>query len=275
MNRTAHHQYGAKQIGLSIIELMIALALSSFLILGITQIYIDNKKNYIHQQNQANNQENSRFLVMIVDSYLNKTGYRRAPFQLQEDAFKKIPESTDCEEFQKEASITKAKGGLGICIRYQPLVSQELDCTGQQTPAFDDSKAYSITNNAIVMTLRYKPNANLEGTLECKVGDESAELLKGIADFRMEFAIGTTLDKKVDAIIPADTWTTADGNILQVRYSALMSSGVNQRSSDDSAALDMWKKDASAAEITRLSAADKKYLYQLASSTVAMRNLMP
>lgn len=143
MNNAISHKYPASQSGLSIIELMIALALSSFLILGITQIYVDNKKNYIHQQNQANNQENSRFLVMIIDSYLNKTGYRRAPFQLPEDSFKKVPESADCEEFKEEASITKAKGGVGVCIRYQPLVSQELDCTGQRTPAFDDSKAYN------------------------------------------------------------------------------------------------------------------------------------
>jgi type IV pilus assembly protein PilW len=275
MNNAISHKHPANQSGLSIIELMIALALSSFLILGITQIYVDNKKNYIHQQNQANNQENSRFLVMIIDSYLNKTGYRRAPHQYQEDVFKNIPESADCEEFKKEVPITKAKGGIGVCIRYQPLVSQELDCTGQQTPAFDDSKAYSFANNAIVMTLRYKPDANLEGTLECKVGNESAELLKGIADFRMEFGVGKSLDKKIDATIPASTWTTADGNILQVRYSALMSSGINQRSSDDSAALVTWKKDASAADKSRLSAADKKHLYQLASSTVAMRNLMP
>lgn len=36
-----------RQTGLSMVELMITLLISSFLILGITQIYIDNKRNYI------------------------------------------------------------------------------------------------------------------------------------------------------------------------------------------------------------------------------------
>ena len=53
------------QAGLSLIELLIALAISSFLILGITQIYIDNKRSYNFQQSQAGNQENHRFLVMM------------------------------------------------------------------------------------------------------------------------------------------------------------------------------------------------------------------
>ena len=275
MKNIAQQSFNIRQAGLSIVELMIALAISSFLILGITQAYIDNKRNYVYQQSQASNQENSRFLVTLIDSYLNKTGYRRAPHQLQEEAFKQIPASADCEEFKKSAAITKAKAGIGICIRYQPRVSGELDCTGNATPAFTDSKPYSTTDNAVVMTLRYKPAADLNGILECKVGNVSAELLNGIADFRMEFAVGNSLDKKIDAIISSSAWTTSSGNILQVRYSALMSSGMNQRSSDESAALDIWKKDASAAEKTRLSSADKKYLYQLASSTVAMRNLMP
>ncbi len=42
-----------RQSGLSMIELLVALAISSFLILGITQIYLDNKRNYLFQQGQA------------------------------------------------------------------------------------------------------------------------------------------------------------------------------------------------------------------------------
>ncbi|OVZ72666.1 hypothetical protein CDO43_01055, partial [Pseudomonas aeruginosa] len=38
-----------RQSGLSMIELLVALAISSFLILGITQIYLDNKRNYLFQ----------------------------------------------------------------------------------------------------------------------------------------------------------------------------------------------------------------------------------
>ena len=60
------HMINSKEHGLSMIELLIALAISSFLILGITQIYIDNKRNYLFQQTQAANQENLRFLDLLL-----------------------------------------------------------------------------------------------------------------------------------------------------------------------------------------------------------------
>ena len=76
-----------QQLGLSMVELLIALAISSFLILGITQIYIDNKRNYLFQQTQAGNVENQRFLDLLMDNLLNKAAYRRGPKQKTEDIF--------------------------------------------------------------------------------------------------------------------------------------------------------------------------------------------
>ena len=64
------------QAGLSMVELLIAMAISSFLILGITQIFIDNKRNYVYQQNQSANQETSRFAQLIFEQQLYKAGYR-------------------------------------------------------------------------------------------------------------------------------------------------------------------------------------------------------
>ena len=55
-----------RQRGLSLIELMVALLLSSFLIIGVTQIFITNKQNYTFQQNQIGNQENSRFSITVL-----------------------------------------------------------------------------------------------------------------------------------------------------------------------------------------------------------------
>ena len=54
------------QSGISLIELMIAMALGLFLILGATQIYIDNKKSYAFQQSQSENQEGSRYSLLFL-----------------------------------------------------------------------------------------------------------------------------------------------------------------------------------------------------------------
>ena len=66
-----------RQNGLSMIELLISLAISSFLILGITQVYIDNKRNQVFQLNQMGNLEGSRFAALVIDQYLGKAGRNR------------------------------------------------------------------------------------------------------------------------------------------------------------------------------------------------------
>ena len=67
------------QRGLSIIELMIALAISSLLILGVTQIYVDNKSNFFFQQGQSDNTENARYTLLILEEELRRVGYRIRP----------------------------------------------------------------------------------------------------------------------------------------------------------------------------------------------------
>jgi type IV pilus assembly protein PilW len=268
------------QRGISLVELMVALAIGCFLILGITQIYIDNRRNYNFQQQQAGNQENQRFLVTLVESYLNKTGFRRTPAQALEAAFASQPADDDCDAFKVDSPITRAKnddGVIGVCLRYFPLVQGELDCTGNATPNFAGSdEAYSETGAPVVMVLRYKPDdSGLNGKLECKVGDTAAELVTGIADFRMAFGVGNTLDREVSSVVKSGDYN-GTGYIMQVRFSALMASSNNQRPAGaDSVALTAWTKDASTAESTRINGRDKGQIFQIASSNVALRNVMP
>lgn len=267
------------QRGLSLIELMVALAIGSFLIIGITQIYIDNRRSYNFQQQQAGNQENHRFLVTLMESYLNKAGFRRSPTQLPDYAFDSLAADADCDAFKKESPITRAKpdgGVIGICLRYFPLVQGELDCTGNATPNFDGSdKAYSEKGDPVIMVLRYRPAADLNGKLECKVGNTTAELVTGIADFRMAFGVGNSLDRQIDNVVKSTDYS-GTGYIMQVRLSALMASGIGLRSTGgDSLALTSWTKDASAAERTRLTTGDNGQVFQIANSNTALRNVMP
>ena len=78
------------QLGLSIIELLIALAISSLLILGITQIYVDNKSNFFFQQGQSDNTENARYTMLIFEEELRRVGYRTTPGSEFDSAFKQV-----------------------------------------------------------------------------------------------------------------------------------------------------------------------------------------
>lgn len=276
-----------QQWGISLIELLVALAISSFLLLGISQIYLDNQRNHLFQQSQSTNSEGSRFVALMLNDYLGKAGYRRDPAQLLEDAFPEVSANSDCEAFAKGAVIAPTRNSLGICLRYQPLVSGESDCQGDDSKAFDDSKPFKAPPQSALITLalNYMPATELhQGLLECKnlnaKSPRSMELLAGIADMRLEFGLGSKdmFEKKLtedsSRFINASTWTINSGPIRAVRYSLLLASREEQRDGE-SAIFDAWLDKADATSKARLTAEDKNRIYQIASSTQTIRNLMP
>ncbi len=270
------HMINSKEHGLSMIELLIALAISSFLILGIIQIYIDNKRNYLFQQTQAANQENLRFLDLLLSQYINKAGFRRSPLQDPVVAFpaETVGGDTGCV-FKSEQSIVPTKDHTGICIRYYPLLANELDCTGSTPTLSAGASPFESSGSHIVMILRYNAANDLNGTLTCQVDNRSAEIVTGIADFRFNFGISMSADRQVDKLVAINDNQAKEKRIMQVNYSALMASGNNVRSSTDSIALTNWKTDTTTAELARLTTGDKGQIFQIASNTFTLRNQMP
>ena len=275
-----------RQRGLSMIELLVALAISSFLILGITQVYIDNKRNYVFQQSQAGNLESSRFAVFMLDEQLSKAGYRRAPDQEMLDAFPPSSElSGHCEAFPAEAVLTKIKvtetGQTGFCMRYQPAVNEELTCDSVKAPL--DKKVFGYPSQAetVYVAFKFTPHTSdlNKGTLSCisNKGDGMAELIEGIADMKVEFGAGLDNEKRLKASAPfksAASWSEADGPVRAVRYSVLAVSRNNQRDGDSNI-YTQWLTTASEAAKTRLAAQDKRQIFQVAVGAQAIRNVMP
>lgn len=276
----------AQQRGISMIELLVALAISSFLLLGISQIYLDNQRNHLFQQSQSANSEGSRFIALALNDLLGKAGYRRAPDQAFDEAFPAEAAKDGCKAFDKGSAVTATAAGVGLCLRYQPLVSGEMDCQGDATTAFDDSKAFQPAPETSLVTLAliYTPGNELhEGTLTCKNLDSAAapsELLAGIADFRLEYGVGPKAmheKKLVDGeqrFVEVNSWTSASGPIRAVRYSILLASREQQRDGE-SAVLTSWQRKADDAAKARLEEGDRNRIYQIASSTQTLRNLMP
>lgn len=269
-----------RQQGLSIIELMIALAISSLLILGITQIFIDNKRSYLFQRSQINIQENARYAELILNEYLAKAGYRRAPDDLPEHTFPATASSNDCLAFTAGSVITATSDKQGICLRYQPLVSEEPDCLGNATTSFNDSIPFTSSQSALItLAIKFSEGSSPDtGTISCKniSSGDSSSLLGNVADFRLEFGVGTGRELKAtgDRFVTASAWNTNDDPIRAVRYSLLMASAPNQRDGA-SQIFTGWLANASGDNKSRLETGDQNRIYQVAGSTRTLRNLMP
>lgn len=73
MHTRAHH--GRQQLGVSLIELMIALVVGLLLIGGLIQIYLSNKQSYTAQDQLARMQESGRFAMDLITRDLRRSGF--------------------------------------------------------------------------------------------------------------------------------------------------------------------------------------------------------
>jgi type IV pilus assembly protein PilW len=284
------------QKGLSLIELLIAMAISSFLILGVTQIYLDNKRSYSFQQNQAENLEGARYLLMLMQQELAKTGYRRRPDETLETAFPAMAANTSlgCSAFTAGQTVLRTANN-SLCIRYQPRDDQDRDCLGDlpaNAASLVANGPYTEGDEVIIERLYFEyDDSSSNGSLRCtrmhtsKAGSilsgrgvTSAELISGVADLRLELGTGTSADTRS---ITQYTSAATTNPILAVRYSVLLKGpqlGQRESISTDTA-LASWQSLVNLADddeqLSSISEADKRHLYQVSQSTVVLRNLLP
>ncbi len=281
------------QAGLSLVELMVALAISSFLILGVTQIYIDNKRSYLFQQNQSESIEGSRYILLLLQQELTKAGYRRRPDEQPEAAFPAAPNLAGCGTFSAGETI-KRTAQDSICIRYQPRDHLERNCLGDlpATASLLDDGPYTSAQEIIIERFWFEKDPDsLMGSLKCtrvhtdlagaSLSDRTSstgDLVAGLVDLRFEFGVGSSSD---DRSISRYTDGSTGDPILAVRYTALMrSSNANQREAiDTDTALKKWQDltglGSSDAKMQALKADDTRQLYHVSQSSVMLRNLMP
>lgn len=253
-----------RQRGLSLIELMIALVISSFLILGVTQLYISNKQNYLFQQGQAINQENGRYSLLMLEQQLSKAGFRRRPFV---DVTAEFP-AKDYKFCKFAAGETiNTPDSQTLCIRYKPRDTVELDCLGYGA---SDSANLKIpyTSTAAEFVERYTLTKNADEDLPgltCQTPKGIGTLIDGVADVRFDFGASTTARK----VSSYSDKPAAGQQIGAVRYRLLLASSKNLDTGVNPIIAswnDRYKTD--------FKNGDSR-IYQIAGSTISLRNLMP
>jgi len=262
------------QHGLSMVELLVALAISSFLILGITHIYINNKSNYSFQKSQAGNMDTGRFMQMVLNEQIGKAGYRRTPDQEIEYAFKVRGAAGECAAFPKEGVVTRLNNANGFCVRYQPAVDGEHACDGVALSLANGSAFISAKESELAyVVIKHEWNDDLhEGKITCNGQD----FVEGVADFNVEFLLGEKIERRFQGS-PYQKASDYNGNdiVRGVKYSALLASRPNQRGGMQSAVFDQWVEKAEETTKSKLNTNDKNRIYQMVSSTQVLRNLVP
>lgn len=247
------------QRGLSLIELMVAMLIGLFLILGVTQIFINNQKSYLFQQGQVGNQENGRFALAILNQELSKAGYRSNPI-------KAFPAGTGQGCTFSEGTSVIAASSTSVCIRYQAANKADANCLGGSLASADQDSIvtpYRQTNPIVVEKIWFDANSS---SITCSTGSTSQQLVTGVAALTFDYGSGPADSKSV-----TNFSTSPTGTVGSVRYTILMKSPgtASIRDTDStSAALAEWKRRFGTAPD------DSNQIYQLVQGTTMIRNQM-
>jgi len=276
-----------QQAGLSLVELMIALVIGSFLILGATQLYLSSQQNQAFSSSSAANLEGARFATMVLDEQLSKAGFRRAPDQNITTAFPAATTMSDgCKGFAAGSAIAPLKdgGSHGFCFRYQPATADELSCGGENVGIdkipFTPSSSSELVYVRIEFTPGVSPKDGQEhGKLVCKVSQGGAEhegeIIEGVADFRVLMAEGEGLERRLKSAALELPAAIPDNAIVRaLGYEILLASGPNRRDGE-SKVFTEYLSGLEQARKTELQNKDKRHVYQVATGGQAIRNLMP
>ena len=237
-----------KQHGLSIIEMMVALLISSFLIIGITQVYLDNRENTLFQQSQGQNIESARFSILLLEQTLAKTGYRRRPDETMEAAFPS--DATVCNGMNA-GQVVKRLSATSFCIRYQPAFPNARTCSGDNIVGIPASPYIETDPVTEIFDL-----AN--GDLTCN----GQTIATGIAGLGFDYGVNYSDDKRITAYDPEPA---ANARVRAVQFAIMAASPTEVGKHAGSTAYEFWFDEAP----------NDKRLYTMLSSSTSMRNLMP
>lgn len=238
-----------KQHGLSIIEMMVALLISSFLILGITQVYLDNRENTLFQQSQGQNIESARFSILLLEEALAKTGYRRRPDETMEAAF---PSANlgNCGAMAA-GEVVRRIDATSFCIRYQPAFPGARTCSGDLIANIPNAPYVNTTPVVEMFQLT-------EGELRCN----GQAIATGITALNFDYGVNYNDDKRITEY---NSNPGANARVRAVQFAIMAASPTEVGKSAGSAVYEFWFGNAPT---------DKR-LYTMLSSSTSMRNLMP
>lgn len=250
---------GRNQRGLSLIELMVAMVIGLVLILGVTQIFINNQKSYLFQQGQVGNQENGRFSLALLSQELSKAGYRSDPT-------KTFPAGSGQGCTFPAGTSVIAVSATALCIRYQAANRADVNCQGSALASGDQAtivNPYRQINPIVVEKIAFDSSTS---SILCTSGTTSQQLVTGVAALNFDYGSGPADLKTVTAFNTSPT-----GTVGTVRYTILMQSPGTASIRDTTAtspALTEWNKRFGSGP------ADSTQIFQLVQGTTMIRNQM-
>lgn len=208
MNRqapTLQHGRG-RQSGLGLVELLVAVTIGLFILLGLTSLFLNMKQAFTSQDQLAQLQDNERLALTILTTTIQSAGY--FPDPLANTAATNLPAATGSAygafaAGQGVVGLTGASGSSDtITSRYMTTSGDGImDCLGNVNPAATPAVKKLVMNTFTV-------SANNELLCSNDGGTTNTPLVGGIKSLQVLYGVDTLGDGQALQYLDAATITT-------------------------------------------------------------------
>ncbi len=202
----------ARQAGFTLIELMVAITVTLFMLAGVLAIYVNMKTTFVAQSNLAQLQDSERLVLTMLTTTLQSAGYFVNP--LTNTATSALPAASvtwpggTTSAFAAGQAVVGTGSGTGtgaasdtIAVQYQAASGDGLmNCQGGTNPATSGAPVVWVNSFAV----------NNNNELTCTVGTGApVALASQVASLSVLYGVDTSGSGATDTYLPASGVTAA------------------------------------------------------------------
>ena len=245
MRRVRKHPLGIPsplQRGLSLVELLVAMAVGLLLTAGVLTIYVNSGQTYRVQDNLSRLQENGRFALILVGNALRMTGFKTDPAKPHTNVFPTGAVSTTDPTANPDTITVSFQGASDGTTR---------DCLGNTVAAsVTSANTFFIAGNE----------------LKCTSSGLTQPLIENVEDMQITYGIDSDGSHSPNYFVPAGSVAASDwSKVVSLHISLLL------RTHDENLTPTQQTYHYNGATTT---ATDGR-LREVVSTTIALRNLLP
>lgn len=233
-------EYKAKASGFTLIELMVALALSMILLVSVLKVGIESYRNFLFQGEAATLLENGQFAATKLGDYLRQTGFQISPTTRDDDL-------AGCNDTCTVGGDTAV--GDSITVRFDST-SETPDCVGDTSAGIVENTFY-VTNNTLTC------QSIIAGVTQKR------QLIPDVVNMQILYGVDNDDDKVPEQYFTANAVPNIE-KVIVLRVGILVQTANSILDAADSATYTLADK-------TDIAAANRQ-LHKAFNITVALRN---
>lgn len=216
--------------GLTLVELLVAVLIAAFLIMGLVQIVMAARGSFQLQENQAEVQENGRYAVSTLGKLIRQTGYSPQPWNEEFESAGLTSDTQDQVSSRSDRLAIRFWSNTNCYDNRNPIK----DSFGEAAFYLRESSFDLNDRNDLTHTCRYGPT---EAGFITQIKRQG--FVRNVESFQALYGQDDNGDGHVDRWIRAAEWADQQ-QILGIRIGLLLRStdSVVERSRQDFSVLD-------------------------------------